>query len=180
MNWSDLIKEHRVVLSASDALSPQINHVAGILKGVQDSHGKIIMCGNGGSFAHAQHFVAELVVRYRKSREPMRAVALGSNAAVSTAICNDLNPEDIFVRECAAVLDENDCLLVFSTSGKSKNVLRVIELARSVGVPTVALTGINGMASLVDHEIRIPSDNTAIIQQMHTLVIHALCESLDA
>lgn len=169
-----------MVLSASDALGPQINHVAGVLKGIQDSHGKVIMCGNGGSFAHAQHFVAELVVRYRKNREPMRAVALGSNAAVSTAICNDLNPEDIFVRECAAVLDVNDCLLVFSTSGKSKNVLRAIELARSIRLPTIAITGMNGMASLVDHEIRIPSDNTALIQQMHTLVIHGLCELLDA
>lgn len=169
-----------MVLSASDALGPQINHVAGVLKGVLDAHGKIIMCGNGGSFAHAQHFAAELVVRYRKNREPMRAIALGSNAAVSTAICNDLNPEDIFVRECAAVLDVNDCLLVFSTSGKSKNVLRAVELARSIMLPTVAITGINGMASLVDHEIRIPSDNTALIQQMHTLVIHGLCELLDA
>lgn len=180
MYWSDLIKEHRQVLDSCEALEPQINKIAGVLQAVQDLRGKVILCGNGGSFAHAQHFAAELVVRYRKNREPMRAIALASNAAISTAICNDLNPEDLFVRECAAVLDENDCLLVFSTSGKSKNVLRVIELARYIGMTTLAITGMNGMASLVDHEIRIPSDKTAIVQQMHTLVIHGLCELLDA
>jgi D-sedoheptulose 7-phosphate isomerase len=180
LNFSELIKEHRLVLNACEALTPQINKVAEVLKQIQDSHGKVIICGNGGSFAHAQHFAAELVVRYRKNREPMRAIALGSNAAISTSICNDLNPEDLFVRECGAVLDVNDCLLVFSTSGKSKNVLRVLELARSVGVPTLGITGMNGMASLVDHEIRVPSDKTAIIQQIHTIVIHGLCELLDA
>lgn len=180
MNWSELIKEHRLVLNACDVLSPKISEIADALKAVQDSHGKVIVCGNGGSFAHAQHFVAELVVRYRKTREPMRAISLGSNAAVTTAICNDLNPEDLFVRECAAVLDVNDCLLVFSTSGKSRNVLRVIELARGIGMKTLAITGTHGMASIVDHEIRVPSETTAVIQQIHTLIIHALCEALDA
>lgn len=180
MNWSDMLKEHRTVLDASEVLSPQINNVASVLKKVQDAHGKTLLCGNGGSFAHAEHFAAELVVRYRQTREPMRAVTLGSNPAISTAICNDLSPDDIFVREFAAVVDINDCVVVFSTSGKSKNVLRVIELARNLGVPTIAITGQNGMASLVDHEIRIPSDKTSVIQQLHTLVIHALCEALGA
>lgn len=180
MNWSDLIKKHRLVLNASDALSPKINDVASVLKKTLDSHGRILICGNGGSFAHAQHFAAELVVRYRLTREPMRAIALGCNAAITTAICNDLNPEDIFVREFGAVVGIEDCLVVFSTSGKSKNVLRTVELAKGLGVPTIAITGQNGMASLVDHEIRIPSEETALIQQMHTIVIHALCEILDA
>lgn len=168
------------MLDASDALAPQINKVASVLKKILDSHGKVLICGNGGSFAHAQHFAAELVVRYRITREPMRALALGSNAAITTAICNDLDPVSIFVREFGAVADENDCVLAFSTSGKSKNVLQVLELAKSLGLPTIGVTGQNGMAMLVDHEIRIPSDKTAFIQQMHTIVIHALCEMLDA
>lgn len=180
MNWYELLAEQRLVLDMCEGLESKINEIVSVLKRTDHQHGKVLICGNGGSFAHAQHLAAELVVRYRRMREPMRALALGSNAAVTTAICNDLDPDDIFYREAAAVIDVNDCLVAFSTSGKSQNVLRTIEMFRGQRLPVVGITGIHGMATPVDYELRVPSDKTSIIQQIHTLVIHAICEKLDA
>lgn len=180
LKWTELLQKHVEVIRASESLEPKINEIGKLLANVQDTHGKVLICGNGGSFAHAQHLAAEMVVRYRKTREPMRAIALGSNPSITSAICNDLNASDIFVREAGALMEPGDCVVAFSTSGKSPNVLRVLEFARGLNVPTVGITGKNGMAQPVDYEIRVPSDETAIIQQVHTIVIHALCELIDA
>ena len=180
LNWHELLKEHQAVLASSEILEPKIKEIADLLASVQSRNGKAIICGNGGSFAHSQHLAAEMVVRYRKDREPMRAIALGSNPAITSAICNDLNASDIFVREAAAFIEPKDCVVAFSTSGKSPNVLRVLEFARGLNVPTIGITGKHGMAQPVDYEIRVPSEMTAIIQQVHTIVIHALCELIDA
>ena len=180
MTFHELLTEHRRVLSLCDSLEPRIDAIATLLRATDQVHGKVVTCGNGGSFAHAQHLATELVVRYRMTREPMRAIALGSNGAITTAVCNDLDPRDIFYREAAAIVDTNDCLVAFSTSGRSPNVLKTIELFRGQRLPVVGITGIHGMATPVDYELRVPSDTTSIIQQIHTLVIHALCEKLDA
>jgi phosphoheptose isomerase len=180
MNWIELLAEHRSALLASESLYNKIKEISLELKKVLDTNGKVILCGNGGSFAHAQHFAAELVVRYRLTREPMRAIALGSNAAITTAICNDLDQKDLFVREFAALAEPKDCVFAFSTSGKSPNVLRVLQCARLLGVKTIGVSGANGMATPVDHEFRVPSTTTSVIQQIHTICIHALCEELEA
>lgn len=179
-SWQDVLAEHRQVLDASSLLLPTLEGVAATLTQCLQQRGQILVCGNGGSHAHAQHFVAELVVRFKKNRDPMAAVALGSNPAVVTAVMNDLNPRDIFVREAAALLAPGDVLLGISTSGVSPNVCRALACARELGAVTIALTGQSGMGAEVDHEIRVPSINTARIQEMHMVVLHWLCEALDA
>jgi D-sedoheptulose 7-phosphate isomerase len=179
MKWHDLIWEHRTALNACANLDKNIKDIASQLEKTITSKGKVIICGNGGSCAHAQHFAAELVVRYSQNRAPWAAVALGSNPAILSAICNDLAPLEIFCREFEAIVGPDDCLVVFSTSGKSPNVIRAIEVAQSMLIPTIAITGINGMATMVNHELRAPSYKTAIIQQIHTLVIHGLCQELE-
>jgi D-sedoheptulose 7-phosphate isomerase len=179
-SWRAALSEHQRVLEASDMLLPSLEAVAAALSSCLKKGGKVLVCGNGGSHAHAQHFAAELVVRYKRTRDPMAAIALGSNPAVLTAVMNDMNPRDIFVREAKALLVPDDVLIGISTSGVSSNVCRALGLARDLKAVTVGLTGQGGMGVKVDHEIRVPSASTARIQEMHMLVIHWLCETLNA
>lgn len=179
-SWADLLREHRQVVDASEMLLPTLEAVSGALRYCLKKGGKILVCGNGGSHAHAQHFVAELVVRYKKNRDPMSAIALGSNPATSTAVMNDLNPKDLFVREAKALLHPGDLLMGISTSGVSANVCRALTVARELKAVTVGITGQAGMGVKVDHEIRVPSTHTARIQEMHMVILHGLCEYLDA
>ncbi len=179
-SWDAALADHQRVLSASANLGPTIILAAEAMREALAAGRKILICGNGGSHAHAQHFAAELVVRFKKTRDPMAAIALGSNPAVLTAVINDLNPKDIFVREAAALLVPGDLLIGISTSGVSPNVCRALAAATELKAVTIGLTGRGGMGVLVDHEIRVPSTSTARVQEMHTLIIHALCESLDA
>lgn len=178
--WEKALAEHGDVLTASEFLAPEIDAVVAALKSCIGNGGKILICGNGGSHAHAQHFAAELVVRFRKTRAPIAAIALGSNPAVSTAVINDIHPKDIFVRETVALLAPNDVLIGISTSGVSPNVCRALNVATEMKATAIGITGQGGMGAVTDYEIRIPSANTARIQEMHTLVIHAICEALDA
>lgn len=180
MNWLEALSEHRQVLDASAKLGPTITVVAHAMRDALAAGGKILICGNGGSHAHAQHFAAELVVRFKKNRDPMAAIALGSNPAVLTAVVNDLNPRDIFVREAAALVRPGDVLIGISTSGVSSNVCRALAVAAEMKAVTIGLTGQAGMGIDVIHEIRVPSTSTARIQEFHTMIIHALCEVLDA
>lgn len=180
MNWIDTIAGHHQVAAASGVLSQTLDASAQVLRTCLQTGGKVLVCGNGGSHAHAQHFAAELVVRYQKTRDPMAAIALGCNPAVLTAVINDLNPRDIFVREIKALLAPGDVLLGISTSGVSPNVCRALACAHELKAVTIGLTGQGGMGVIVDHEIRIPSASTARIQEMHMVVLHWLCESLDA
>lgn len=180
VDWAKTLSEHRQVVDASGTLGPTITLVAQSMRHSLENGGKILACGNGGSHAHAQHLVAELVVRYRTTRAAMAAIALGSNPAVATATINDLTPTDIFAREVAALIRPNDVLVGISTSGTSVNVCRALDAAQNVGAITIGLTGRTGMAAPVTHEIRVPSTNTARIQEMHTLIIHAICEALNA
>ena len=179
-SWARVLSEHRQVLDDSYLLLPSLEALAADLHNCLKRGGKVLVCGNGGSHAHAQHFAAELVVRYKKNRDPIPAVALGSNPAILTAVMNDMNPLDIFVREAKALLVPGDVLIGISTSGVSSNVCRALGLARDLKAITVGLTGQGGMGVEVAHEIRVPSADTARIQEMHMLVIHWLCESVDA
>lgn len=179
-SWEAAIVEHRQVLDACSDLGPTIARVAQLIHDCLLGDGTVFVCGNGGSHAHATHLAAELVVRYRKSRSPMAAVALGCNPAVLTAVINDLDPVSIFERELIALAGPGDLLFAISTSGNSANVCRALFVAVPAGLTTIGLTGANGMNAWVHHEIRVPSTNTARIQEVHTMIIHALCEALDA
>ncbi len=139
--------------------------------------GKIIFCGNGGSAAQAQHLAAELVGRYKLERRAMAALSLTVDTSNITAIGNDYGYDDIFRRQLEGLGRKGDVLIGLSTSGNSRNVVLAFELAREMGVTTVALTGEGGgrMKELADICIAVPSKETNHIQEMHIAVGHILC-----
>jgi phosphoheptose isomerase len=140
------------------------------------------VCGNGGSAAAAQHFVAELVGRYRADRAPIAAVALAADAVTLTAVANDLQFSQVFARQVAALARPGDALVALSTSGLSANVLGAAALARTLVCPVVALTGRaddNPLAALADAVISVPSRTVARIQEVHALALHALADALE-
>jgi D-sedoheptulose 7-phosphate isomerase len=148
------------------------------------SEGKILSCGNGGSAGDAQHFSAELLNRFEKERPGLPAVALTTDSSTLTAIANDYNYNEIFSKQVSALGQPGDVLLAISTSGNSANVMAAIKAAQERQMITIALTGkdggeMAGMLAPTDIEIRVPSDRTARIQEVHLVVIHCLCDFID-
>jgi D-sedoheptulose 7-phosphate isomerase len=146
------------------------------LQSLQQGH-TLLFFGNGGSAADAQHFAAELVVRYKTNRAAISAIALTTDTSVLTAIGNDLGFEDLFARQIEALCHPGDVAIGISTSGNSENVIRGLRAARAKRAVTAAFTGGNGgrLLPLVDHAIVVPSTTTARIQEMHLLIGHTLC-----
>ncbi len=145
---------------------------------------KILCCGNGGSAGDAQHFSAELLNRFERERPGMPAIALTTDSSTITAIANDYDYGEIFAKQVLALGQRDDVLLAISTSGNSDNVVQAMAAARERGMIVVALTGRDGgrMATELrddDIEVRIPSDRTARIQEVHLVVIHCLCDFID-
>ena len=143
--------------------------------------GKILFFGNGGSAADAQHLATELAVRFKTTRKAIAAIALGTDAAMLTAVGNDLGFEEIFARQIEALGRPGDVALAMTTSGKSANILRALRTARRLGLIAAALGGKGGgdLAGLADPMLVVPSDVTARIQEMHVLLGHALCEAIE-
>jgi D-sedoheptulose 7-phosphate isomerase len=139
--------------------------------------GKLMVAGNGGSAADAQHLAAEFVCRLADDRPAMRAIALTNNSSALTAISNDYGFERIFARQIEALGQRGDIFFGISTSGSSPNVLRALELCRTMGIVTVGLTGKSGgkMPPLCDYCLRIPSEVTMYIQQAHLALEHIFC-----
>ena len=142
---------------------------------------KVFFCGNGGSFADAQHLSAELSGRFYFDRDPLEVVLLASNVSYLTAVGNDYSYSDIFSREIKSSVKEGDVLICFSTSGKSKNVIKAIEVARLKGAYVVSFIGNDGgeMKDISDVNLIIPSNNTARIQECHTLLGHTILEIVE-
>jgi D-sedoheptulose 7-phosphate isomerase len=147
-----------------------------------ENGGTLYTAGNGGSAAEALHLAEELIGRYRGNRRPLRAVCLNADATALTCIANDFGFDQIFARQCAALLTANDVLVVLSTSGTSANIVEVLKVGRSTGAATVGLLGKNGGASLplCDYSIVIDSSDSAHIQEAHQVVIHMICEAVEA
>ncbi|MFC3681113.1 phosphoheptose isomerase [Bacterioplanoides pacificum] len=148
------------------------------------SGGKILSCGNGGSAGDSQHFSSELLNRFERERPSLPAIALTTDSSTVTSIANDYSYNEVFSKQIRALGNPGDVLLAISTSGNSANVIQAIQAAHEREMTVVALTGKNGggMASLLtadDVEIRVPSDITARIQEVHLLVIHCLCDFID-
>jgi D-sedoheptulose 7-phosphate isomerase len=144
--------------------------------------GKTIFAfGNGGSAADAQHFVAELVVKYERERPGRAAVALTTDASILTAAANDTGFDRIFARQIDALGRAGDVALAISTSGESANVLRAIEAANAKGLVTIALTGRDGgtAGKLAAIHVNVPEPRTALAQEVHTTVLHIWCELID-
>jgi D-sedoheptulose 7-phosphate isomerase len=144
--------------------------------------GKILVCGNGGSAADAQHFAAELVGRLRRERRALPSISLATDPSTVTAIANDYGYERVFARQVEALGDEGDVLLGISTSGRSANVLQAFAVARRRGLRTVALIGatISSELEACDHVLSMPAEDAQRVQEAHSAVLHALCAGLEA
>jgi D-sedoheptulose 7-phosphate isomerase len=142
---------------------------------------KLILFGNGGSAADAQHIAAELVGRFLKSRKPLPALALTTNSSAVTAIGNDYGYDEVFARQIRAQGVAGDVAIGISTSGNSPNVLNAVAAAREMGLVTVGFTGADGgaLAGVVDHAVVIPSPATPRIQEGHLISFHVLCEIVE-
>jgi len=142
---------------------------------------KVFFCGNGGSFADAQHLSAELSGRFYFDRDPLEVVLLAANVSYLTAVGNDYSYSDIFSREIKSSVKEGDILICFSTSGKSKNVIKAIDVAKNKGAIIVSFIGNDGgeMKNISDYNLIIPSNNTARIQECHTLLGHTILEIVE-
>lgn len=138
--------------------------------------GKVVLAGNGGSFADAQHLAAEFVCRFRRDRAPLPGLVLGANASLATAISNDYGYDHIFARELEVMATSQDVFIAISTSGNSGNIIEAVKTAKKLGIHTVAFTGDTGgqLAALCDC-IKVPSSVTARIQECHILFGHILC-----
>lgn len=142
---------------------------------------KILLCGNGGSAADAQHIAAELVGCYEKQRRSWPAIALTTDTSALTAVSNDLGYEQVFARQLAGLAQAGDILIAISTSGRSKNVLKAVERARELGCRTIALTGASShpLGSMCDLIVTVPSSRTSRIQEAHITIGHLWCEMVD-
>ena len=149
---------------------------------VLENGNKILLCGNGGSAADAQHIAAEFVGRYETERKALAAIALTTDTSALTALANDYDFERIFSRQVEALAREGDLLIAISTSGNSPNVNRAVMSARQIGCKTLGLTGVEGkkLASLCDRSVLVPARRTARIQESHILIAHIWCEIIDA
>ncbi|NDE90556.1 MAG: SIS domain-containing protein [Alphaproteobacteria bacterium] len=143
--------------------------------------GHLFFCGNGGSAADAQHLAAELVGRFLKERKPLAATALSCNTSTLTAVGNDYGYDVVFSRQLEGLAKAGDILFAFSTSGNSKNIIKTVQSAKAMGVTAIGLTGSKGgeLAKLCDICIKVPSDHTPRIQEMHIAVGHMVCEIID-
>jgi D-sedoheptulose 7-phosphate isomerase len=163
-------------------MSEEIAEVAAFVVARLKRGGTLMLCGNGGSAADAQHIAAELVGRFQAERRPMRALALGQNVSTATAVTNDYDFEQVFARELTAFARPEDVLIGITTSGGSRNVLKALEAARALGAGTIGLTGrrSGSLPGLCDRLIQVPADETARIQELHIGVGHALCQLVEA
>jgi D-sedoheptulose 7-phosphate isomerase len=142
---------------------------------------KLLIIGNGGSAADAQHIAAEIIGRYKQDRPAYAAIALTTDTSALTAIANDYGFEQVFARQVAGLGCRGDVLLALSTSGRSANILAALRTAREHGLLTVGFTGAKGEAlgALCDHLLVAPSDDTPVIQQIHLTIAHGICDEIE-
>ncbi|MFZ1324886.1 MAG: phosphoheptose isomerase [Candidatus Contendobacter sp.] len=176
---SIIAKQHTLA-----AMEPRIAQAAALMAERLRQGGKLLVCGNGGSAADAQHFAAELVNRFEIDRPGLAAIALTTDSSALTSIANDDAFAHIFARQVRALGRSGDVLLAISTSGHSPNILSAIAAAQDLGLTTVALTGrdggpLAGQLGADDIEIRVAAIATARIQETHILIIHCLCDLVD-
>ena len=178
---TEALRRHINVAERLSAILADIEGAAEVLLEVAKGSGKLLVCGNGGSAADAEHLAGEWVCRYKDDRIPLPAISL-VNTPPLTAIGNDYGFEHIFSRQVRALGVSGDVLVAITTSGKSPNILRAIEEAKKRGLRVIALTGAKGrdLEKICDVAVVVPSDETARIQEMHELIYHAWCEYVDA
>ncbi|MGB5440955.1 MAG: phosphoheptose isomerase [Gammaproteobacteria bacterium] len=181
-NFEASIKTKQLAL---EVLLAPIVQAAEMICASLEKGGKVLSCGNGGSAGDAQHFSSEMLNRYNLERRGLAAVALTTDSSTLTSIANDYDYSRVFSRQLEALGNEGDVLLAISTSGNSANVLEAVKTAQAQGLGIVALNGHSGgkLSELVHNdrmiEIRVASDSTARIQEVHLLIIHCICDLID-
>lgn len=174
--------EHRYVFEASfSALLNPLSRSVELVACCLARGGKILICGNGGSAANAEHFAAELIGRMECERHPLAAMALSTNTSAVTSLANDFGYEQVFCRQLKGMAIREDILIVLSASGNSPNIVAAVREAKAIGCLTIGLTGEGGgmVGPLVDVLLAVPSARTARVQEVHTLCLHALTEGVE-
>ena len=168
---------HAVIGSMEDALEKASQIAVDTLK----QGNKILLCGNGGSAADAQHIAAELTGRYKRERRGLPGIALTTDTSALTAISNDYGYDRVFDRQVEALANKGDLLIGISTSGNSANIISALKLAKELGCSTIGFSGRDGgkMNEVCDVNLIVPSDNTPRIQEMHLLFGHTICQIID-
>lgn len=178
----ELQERSKLLDRLDDAAGQQVQEISDSITACLEGGGTVYACGNGGSATQVQHFTAELVGRFKIARPALRAFSLTDNSAVLTSLANDYAFEDVFSRQIEGLSRPGDCLVALSTSGMSPNVVRACKMAKEKGVHVFSMTGASGgdVAEVSDVVIRIPHDDTARIQEGHLVMIHLICQFVEA
>lgn len=178
---SEMFDQSKKIIDESKKLSENISEVIEVIVSAIQKGNKIILFGNGGSAADAQHMAAEFIGRYLNERKSIPAIALTSDSSIITAIGNDYGFEKVFSRQCESLVKKDDVIIAISTSGKSINVINGIKIAKERGGIIVSFTGIDGgeLKNISDYLINIPSNHTPRIQEGHRAIIHIICELVE-
>jgi D-sedoheptulose 7-phosphate isomerase len=176
------IAEHRAAIDGVADMEAALRRAVMLIRDAFAAGRRLFACGNGGSAADAQHLAAELTGRFEKERRGYPATALSTDTSALTSIGNDYGFDHIFARQLQALATRGDVLVAISTSGNSPNIVKAVEQARALGVRTIGLLGRDGgaCAELVDVPLVVGVPRTARIQEAHVLILHLLCEALDA
>jgi D-sedoheptulose 7-phosphate isomerase len=176
------LDSHIQVVQAMRAQAALLEAIAAKIVDTLRKGGKLLLCGNGGSAADAQHVAAEFVGRYRRNRRALAAIALTTDTSILTAVGNDFDYADVFSRQVEALAKPGDLVIGISTSGKSPNVIKALEAARRLGAATLAFTRAGGepLVSLADQAFAAPSQDTPRVQEAHILAWHIICELVEA
>jgi D-sedoheptulose 7-phosphate isomerase len=176
------LADHRDVAERAAALLPEVRRAADALIAAFTAGGILYTFGNGGSAADAQHFTGELIGHYKRDRRPLPAVTLSTDTTTMTCIANDYSFDDVFARQVQALARPADVVAAFTTSGRSANVVTALAAARAAGATTVLFGGGDGGPALehADIALVVPSTTTPRIQEMHTFMLHAISEMIDA
>jgi D-sedoheptulose 7-phosphate isomerase len=163
------------------ALLATIRTIAAAIIAALRAGNRILLIGNGGSAADAQHIAAEIIGRYKQTRPAYAAIALTTDTSVLTAVANDYGFEQVFARQVEGLGRRGDVLLALSTSGRSPNILTALRKARELGLVTIGFTGLKGegLGTLCDHLFVSPSDDTPVVQQIHLTVAHGICDEIE-
>lgn len=177
-----VIEESVATLRSLSALEEPLQQAAQVVSRCLTSGRKLLICGNGGSASDATHLATEFLCRFQNERRPYPAISLTANGEYLTAVCNDYHADEIFARQLWGLADTGDVLIVITTSGKSKNVVRALEEAKRKGIESIALLGRDGgfTKGLATIDLIVPGTLTARIQEGQKVLYHALCEIVEA
>jgi len=175
------IEDSVTTLRSLTVLEEPLNRAAQMVLRCLTSGHKLLICGNGGSASDATHLATEFLCRYLDDRRPYPAISLTANGEFMTAVCNDYSADEIFARQVWGLGAKGDVLIAFTTSGKSRNVVRALEEAKRRGLESICFLGRDGgfTKGVATLDLLVPGDNTARIQEGHTLLFHVLCEMVD-